>query len=328
MTDKSKFKHPWRMVAASASSIRAMAQCVAIASIASCNEHAANSPGASPARASQTQTLVANAARPEASLGGEHLLRAPRLESRILDSDAGVAATQPSLLREQRQVKIDGILENWSIVWRSVPQLVCLRWDCTCSDFLNYQRGQADLVRVREGQSIDTFALATIYSGGLDTPEREKNEALLPGWPNRKNDEAMADDAKLSELVKSRSQVPIIDLHDFDHDGRATEFVLPVGGAGCAMHASIAVGITKQNPRLHAFGTVLHPDEPLMLSIRAWELLRRQARATVVDLECGFRGADTQVELELRADSAGIHVTESEYSCPRQAGHRRSRVER
>src|SRR5262249_18610406 len=104
---------------------------------------------------------------------------------------------------------------------------------------------------------------------------------------------------------------------DYDGDGRATEFVLPVGGAGCAFHHYVAVGISRARPKLHVLGTVAHPAVPLELSWAGWDLLHKGRGGTYVDLECGFRGAGDQVEVTLRADAAGIHESWVQYACPR-----------
>ena len=53
-------------------------------------------------------------------------------------------------------------------------------------------------------------------------------------------------------------------LGDYDRDGRATEFVLQVDAGPCGHDTSLVVGISRDTPRLHAFGTAESPDEPLV----------------------------------------------------------------
>jgi hypothetical protein len=158
-------------------------------------------------------------------------------------------------------------------------------------------------------------------------PERDSKEAILPAWSSEKGDADVTDDATLAKLVQSRKLISVLDLQDYDHDGYATEFVLPVGGVGCAFHGSVAVGISRKQPVLHVLGTAKHPDTPRVLSSRGWQVLRSRGTGTYVDVECGFRGADVQVEVELKTDLAGIHVAVLEYACPPKSRQLLSRVE-
>jgi len=232
-----------------------------------------------------------------------------------------------SIMREEREVRIGKVVENWRIVWRNTPQLVCLRWDCACSNFMYAQRGKAELVRSRGGSIVQVFPLASIYSSGFDLPERAELESILPAWPKETGDEKVADDAALAEIVRSRNLVPLMNMTDLDRDGRATEFLLPVGGVGCAFHGQVAVGISQALPEIHILGTAAHPKEPIVLRSKGWHILRTVGRGTYVDVPCDDRGAVTQTEVELKTDSAGIHVIEREYACPRYPEHLLSRVE-
>jgi hypothetical protein len=56
-------------------------------------------------------------------------------------------------------------------------------------------------------------------------------------------------------------------------------------------------------------------------------LLRALGKGRYVDFDCGFRGGETQTEVELSTDSVGIHVTRMEYACPRRTWRLLSRVE-
>lgn len=250
-----------------------------------------------------------------------------------LSGPSGLAAStavpaKRSNVREERDLEVDNAVERWRIEWRDTPQMVCLRWDCACSEFMYAQRGVAELVRSRGAKEIQAFPLAGIFDTDFDRPERTKLETLLPAWPVEAGDKDVADDATLTELVRSRELVSLMDLHDYDHDGRATEFLLPIGGVGCAFHGRVAIGVSRTLPELHIFGTVAHPEEPLVLRERGWAVLRTSQRGTYVDIACGDRGSDTQTEVELWTDKAGIHLIERVYSCPRTREHLVSRVER
>jgi hypothetical protein len=190
------------------------------------------------------------------------------------------------------------------------------------------ERGKAHLSRTREGSVLQDFTLASIYSSGFDLPERLEFETILPAWPKEVGDEKTTDDTTLAEKIRLRHRVPIFDLHDYDRDGGATEFVLPVGGVGCAFHGYIALGISRIMPTIHVFGTATHPKEPLVLRRNGWQILRDNGQGKYTDVTCGDRGADTETEIELKTDAAGIHVIERQYACPRTPERLLSSVER
>jgi hypothetical protein len=223
---------------------------------------------------------------------------------------------------------MDGTIEHWRIEWRDTPRLACLRWDCVCSDFMYAQRGEATWVRSRDGQTIQTFPLSKLFETGFDVPEHGEREVLLPAWPRYPADANVVDDGALAEMVRSRRLQPLMVLHDYDHDGQATEFLLPVGGVGCAFHGQAAIGLSRNSPGGHLFGTAAHPEQPLVLRSQGWELLRSKGKGTYVDVPCGDRGADTELEVELRADAAGIHLFERTYACPRSPERLLSQIER
>jgi hypothetical protein len=189
------------------------------------------------------------------------------------------------------------------------------------------QRGEAELIRYRDGSVVQVFSLATIFGSRFDLPDHAEFESILPAWPKELGGENVIDDATLTEALRSRKLVPLMDLHDYDRDGRATEFLLPAGGVGCAFHGHVAVGISRALPDIHVLGTAAHPNEPIALRTRGWQILRTVGRGTYVDTPCDARGAITQTEIELRTDSAGIHLIEREYACPRHLEHLLSRVE-
>jgi hypothetical protein len=237
-----------------------------------------------------------------------------------------VPTTRP-ILREERDVKLDESIEQWRVEWREPPRLVCLGRECACSDFMYAQRGEATLIRSRDGQTIQVFSLDRVFQTGFDAPERAELESILPAWPIEDGDSEISNEQALAEVVRSRTLVPLMALHDYDHDGRATEFLLPIGGVGCAFHGRVAVGVSRRLPQMHVFGTAAHPDKPIVLRARGWEVLRNKTKGTYVDVPCGDRGSTTQTEVELRTDSAGIHIVEREYSCPRYPERLLSRVE-
>jgi hypothetical protein len=254
------------------------------------------------------------------------LTRAPREPQPALPSGGRVLTVRlplaaPSVspqptLHEERDVRVDNVIEHWRIQWREEPVLACLAWSCPCSQFDFGQRGQADLIRSRPGASDDVFPLEQLFDGHLDLPIHGLNDTILQTWRRQAGDENGVDEA----IVRARPRVTVMELHDYDRDGRATEFLLPIGGVGCAFHGYVAVGISRTHPKLHVLGTAAHPTEPLELSGMGWDLLRKGRGGTYVEVECGFRGSDEQLEITLHADARGIHESSVRYGCPREGG--------
>jgi hypothetical protein len=136
--------------------------------------------------------------------------------------------------------------------------------------------------------------------------------ARMRRWPVTKADTGKPDVAEL-EL---RPIETVIKLADYDHDGRATEFILVVGSEPCGHTPSVLVGISKDNAKLHAFGTAEKPSEPLTLERPAdWERLRAAGSAELTMVACGDHGADTETKVRVRADGQ-LHATESNRKCP------------
>lgn len=218
------------------------------------------------------------------------LRRAPLPNGRVLTLRVPLPAASVSrepTLHEERDVHVDNVVEHWRIQWRGEPTAECLGWTCQCSQFMFAQRGEADLIRSRPGAPDDVFPLEQLFDGhfDLDLPKHGLNEAILRAWPTQAGDETP--DGVDEAVVRARPRVTVIDLHDYDRDGRATEFVLPVGGVGCASHRYLAVGISRSQPKLHVLGTTAHPKVPLLLNWAGWDLLRKGRGGTYVEVECG-----------------------------------------
>jgi hypothetical protein len=103
---------------------------------------------------------------------------------------------------------------------------------------------------------------------------------------------------------------------DYDHDGRASEFVFQMDAAPCAKKMCVVVGISRKNSRLHIFSSVDRPQEPLILRDSHWEALARASGPiTATNLACFDHGSDVVVELELKAVDGSIWVSSAEYQC-------------
>src|SRR5690242_1270555 len=80
------------------------------------------------------------------------------------------AQTQP-LVRENRTVRVDSIVEQWVLQWQAPPQPVCGPEDpswftCPCQAFAFGERGHLDLVRKRPSHPDETFPLSPLFDYG------------------------------------------------------------------------------------------------------------------------------------------------------------------
>lgn len=232
-------------------------------------------------------------------------------------------AAEPSrpVVREEREIIVDGLKEQWRLEWLNSPQPSCtpdeLDWmTCPCMGFAFGERGAMALVRKRGSAEEERFPFDSLFSAGYDTPG-EPGEAVLRRWDVRTDDMEQSDSPDFVSRVQKRPLAKIMQLGDFDHDGRATEFIVQIGTLPCGKQMSVAVGISRVKPYLHALTTVEHPERPLVLERRHWmTLLKAKRPIRVVDWPCGDHGSETEVELELWADSGGIHGKRFEYTCP------------
>jgi len=238
----------------------------------------------------------------------------------LLVSTAALAENAGSVIREEHKVLVDDVEEVWQLQWTSPPGPACSpvqpEWvACPCNGFAFGESGDLVLVRKRPGQEDERLALGQFFDEELDVPAK-KGEAVLRRWDVEDTDIDDSDASDFASRVQARPNARMMSLGDYDHDGRATEFLLQVGTLPCGKQMSILVGISHSTPSLHAFGTVEHPEKPLVLQASHWKsLLQSKGPFKVVDWVCGDHGSDTAVDLELNADDAGIQATKMEYAC-------------
>jgi len=107
-----------------------------------------------------------------------------------------------------------------------------------------------------------------------------------------------------------------MELGDYNHDGSATEFYLQTSAAACGWQQGIVIGTTATNPRLHAFGTVKHPNTPLVMKTREWKALLDSKGATKTQyVTCGDHGAEEEVERTITTTVKGIAIVNRTYEC-------------
>lgn len=222
----------------------------------------------------------------------------------------------PPVVREQRQVKFAGQAETWKLVWQNSPQSVCDNptFDCPCIGFRYGERGKLDLVRTRKSAPDDVLALTPLFQDTENPAGAEGfEEAVLQRWPVRDSD----NERQPSQTeIATRPVVQIMKVGDYNHDGKASEFVLQIGTEPCGHSDAVLIGITPQHPTLHVFARAEEPNKPLVTERRVWEkLLTSKGKALVTVLTCGDHGSEIEIDAELRADAKGLHETVFTYEC-------------
>ena len=242
---------------------------------------------------------------------------------------AGATPDVASLVREERIVTVDGVKETWRLVWHGAPEPECdaagIGWfTCPCMGFAFGEKGDLDLVRLREGREVERLPLTPLFGAGSDESVKVGLKVVLPRFPVRRKDlDAGVDEQeKLEADVPKRPLVKIMDLRDYDHDGQATEFFMQIVSAPCGKEMGIVVGVSRRRPNLHAFGTIENSHKPLILLRGHWSDLAR-AKGPIHRLlwACGDHGSDARTDVFMRADEHGIHASERDYEC-REDGSR------
>ncbi|HET7464153.1 MAG TPA: hypothetical protein VFJ82_23045 [Longimicrobium sp.] len=252
---------------------------------------------------------------------------APRAPAAVSAAPAGAG-----VVREETVVRMGATPERWALVWRRPPRPACgpeepeMALTCPCTGFAYGEAGELDLVRRRPGQAEERLALTPLFrEAGGDGPGDIDSLAVLQRWPVREPDVEAMDGEGLPRAIRARRAVRVMALGDYDHDGRATEFLLQVGTLPCGKRQAVLVGVSRANSSMHVFRSQGHPGQPLVLPTYVWERLRRSGgRATIVEWPCGDHGAETETDVSLWAGPAGIDGTRAEYECT--AGTSRGRL--
>jgi hypothetical protein len=235
------------------------------------------------------------------------------------------SADDSEMIRERRNVAINGVAEEWLLKWTGPVKPACGAADlpqastCPCSGFAYGEQGQLLLERKRGGTTVETMKLAPLFAES-ESPGDSGN-AVLRRWPRNDNDpfdEIDDQDRKRtfdSELML-RPPAEVMDMRDFARDGANSAFLLQVGAQPCGKHIMVLVGVSRSDPALHAFATVAHPERPLMLQAHEWKaILKSSGQVTVTDWSCGDHGSDTETEKTISAYQGRFKVTESTYTC-------------
>lgn len=237
------------------------------------------------------------------------------------------AQTQP-LVRENRAVHVDSIVEQWVLQWQTPPQPICGPEDpswatCPCQPFAFGEMGHLNLVRKRPHHSDEILPLAPLFAygevpfayGEIPAPHRD-GDAALRRWAVLNTDDETDHSTVFAQQVKRRPSSTVMELGDYDHDGRATEFLLPIAYGPCGHDGAIVVGISRNRPSIHAFASIAHPERPLILDSPIWEQLRRsQGKIDTPQTLCGDHGAEEETDVRLVTSVRGIDASLLTYGC-------------
>ncbi len=221
-------------------------------------------------------------------------------------------STSPAtaVLREERTVTVDGVEETWRLEWRRPPLPSCMGDDwytCPCNGEEFGEKGSLDLVRARPGEGEERLSLDALF---------EERDATLPRWQVDERERKSLKVPTQPELQK-RALVKVMNVADYDHDGRATEFPLQVGSTPCGHQASVLVGIDRKNPKLHVFlASTTTKDDWMVLRPTEWDKVKEKVPQEFVELACGDHGSDEENSVRVTADDAGLHLTRSSGKCP------------
>lgn len=227
------------------------------------------------------------------------------------------------VLREEKTVLVDGVKEDWRLEWVSPTKPVCSpeepdAWPtCPCEGFAFGESGKLELVRKRPGQEEERLPISTLFAECVYCEHPgDPGDTALRKWDVRDRDRDEADAPDFAARVKARPLAKVMHFADYDHNGRATEFLFQVGELPCGKRMCVVIGISRNNPRLHVFGSAKHPGKPLVLQEHQWEaLLGAKGPVKVMNWKCGDHGYDAEEELELSIDASGIHATKYVYEC-------------
>ncbi len=236
----------------------------------------------------------------------------------LLGTSALTSQSPSPTIREEQSVIVNGASETWRLEWKTPLKSACGAEDggwytCPCSGFAYGEAGGADLVRISNGREIDRLSLTALFDENLSNIG---TLAILPRWEPQDGDIKLEGTDELLQRVRSRPVVKVMQFGDYDHDGNATEFFLQTGTAPCGKRTGVVVGRVRGSTGLRALGTVLHPNEPLVMKKDEWEALRdATGPIRVVDWHCGDHGSDTEIELELETGPQGISVISRTFAC-------------
>lgn len=234
------------------------------------------------------------------------------------------SVAQGEFLREQRAVAVGGTTETWQLIWTGRPESICgpdepeAAITCPCSGFAYGEMGKLDLVRKRNGRQIDRMALGPLFTETELFADNSEGLAAMQWRPMQDRDwkdGGRQDSAFLAE-VRSRPGPRVMRPADYDNDGVESEFLVQVDTLPCGKHQFAAVGVSKANPRLHAFSSSANPSKPLTMPEHIWRsLLERRSLGWLSVWECDDHGSEAHWDMQAVSSGGKITVRQRSIGC-------------
>lgn len=234
---------------------------------------------------------------------------------------AGPASAQADLtIRGERKVTVDGSEEVWQLAWIGPVRDYCeavspeVTMTPACAAFARGQAGRLLLRRLRGGAVVDQFDPAPAFkergNGWTD------GWSLLPRHAARDDDYErwLEDEGAFLRAVQERPAATVLDLDDYDRDGKALEFLIrtETGPSGRGLYA--AVGLI--GGKLGFLRSTGRPDRVLVLPRDIWAALRdRGGPVSRIQTACGDKGATLRSEQVVTAAGGKIGVKGRDYDC-------------
>jgi hypothetical protein len=176
------------------------------------------------------------------------------------------------------------------------------------------ESGDLDLIRTRDQVIVDQLHITPLFRNEFNTAF---TGAVLQRWePDYHRDLDMSDRPDFATAVAGRPIVRVMDFRDYDHDGQNTEFYLQTEVLPCGKSAGVVIGVSKDKPVLHVFGTASNPGEPLIMQKFEWDALAKASGPVrLIDWHCFDHGAEETTMVELSWSASGIGGQRLTYSC-------------
>lgn len=234
---------------------------------------------------------------------------------------AGSASAQADLtIREERKVAVDGGQEVWQLAWVGPVRDYCeavspeVAMTPACATFAHGQAGRLLLRRLQGGVVLDQFDPAPAFkdrgNGWTD------GWSVLPRHAVREDDYErwLEDEGAFLRAVKERPAASVLDLDDYDRDGKALEFLIrtETGPSGRGLYA--AVGLI--GGKLGFLRSTGRPDRVLVLPRDIWVALRDRGGPVLrMQTACGDKGTTLRSEQILTATDGRISVKGRDFDC-------------
>lgn len=220
-------------------------------------------------------------------------------------------ATTPDV-SESRAVVVDGVEETWRVRFvtpsRAPEELPDSERSCPRAFEARFDRGRAVLERMRDGVVVDRFENPCGSTDGEECARR-----LLIPWRVTASRDRRVDAGRLP-------RVTYLDVADYDHDGRATEFAAELGELVCGHAEAVIIGITREHPRLHVLRWADGGRMAMTSGRGGWEPVRASARGDVVTWRRGDHGVTDEERMRWWPTRAGLQNEEYVAASPTEGG--------